>query len=655
MHSRVKPNALRASWTVALRIAGSLALGVALAFCASSDSVVEPPPAHGVDAAPRVATSIRVLLPQDLLAVGDSMVAQLLVLDAAGDPIIGRQAEWSSTDENVASVTPNSVVTARAIGRTSISAKLDGLSASAVLETYPATGQVATPELPRVLLDTRLIPPTGNMWRVRPGDDLQRAIDQAQRGDVILLDAGATYTGNFVLREKPGTGWVTIRTSASDAELPPEGSRIRPEVHRPVLALLQTANAGKSVIITAPGASGYRLVGLEIAARGDVQSLFALIQFGDGGVGQRTLESVPSDLVLDRSYIHGHDGLNLQRCLTLNSASSAVVDSYLSECHAKGSDSQAIIGWNGPGPFKIVNNYLEGAGENVMFGGADPRLPELMPADIEIRGNHFFKPLAWKGRWTIKNLFELKLGRRILVEGNVFEQCWIDGQTGFALLFKSVNQGGNAPWSQTSDVTVRYNVVRRSAAGITIAGRPEKYPAIPAARFLIEHNVFYEIGDYADTPNGRMIMLLNELRDVEIRYNTLLHNANVGAFVLFADAGPSRGLVLRDNIATKGGEFGAVIGSAVPQGVQALSKFAQTYTFANNVLVGLPANFVGMYPANNFFVASLDAVQFADVMAGDYRLTPSSPFYSAGTSGASPGADWAAVAQRVGGVVLLPP
>ena len=51
----------------------------------------------------------------------------------------------------------------------------------------------------------------------------------------------------------------------------------------------------------------------------------------------------------------------------------AVIDSYLSEAHVVGFDSQAICGVNGPGPFKIVNNYLEGSGENVMFGGADPR------------------------------------------------------------------------------------------------------------------------------------------------------------------------------------------------------------------------------------------------------------------------------------------
>ena len=43
------------------------------------------------------------------------------------------------------------------------------------------------------------------------GGDLQSALNQAQPGDVILLQAGATFTGNFVLPNKNGTGWITVR------------------------------------------------------------------------------------------------------------------------------------------------------------------------------------------------------------------------------------------------------------------------------------------------------------------------------------------------------------------------------------------------------------------------------------------------------------
>jgi hypothetical protein len=47
----------------------------------------------------------------------------------------------------------------------------------------------------------------------------------------------------------------------------------------------------------------------------------------------------------------------------------------------------------------------------------------------------------------------------MLIEGNVIENVWPDAQAGYAVLLKSENQGGTAPWTQTTDVTVRYNVL----------------------------------------------------------------------------------------------------------------------------------------------------------------------------------------------------
>jgi len=60
------------------------------------------------------------------------------------------------------------------------------------------------------------------------------------------------------------------------------------------------------------------------------------------------------------------------RCLALNSARTAIVGSWISDCHAKGLDAQAIAGWNGPGPYLIENTHLAGSTENIIFGGADP-------------------------------------------------------------------------------------------------------------------------------------------------------------------------------------------------------------------------------------------------------------------------------------------
>jgi hypothetical protein len=48
----------------------------------------------------------------------------------------------------------------------------------------------------------------------------------------------------------------------------------------------------------------------------------------------------------------------------------AVIDSYVDDIHIKGFDSSGIGVNTAPGPFKIVNNYVSAATENIMFGGA---------------------------------------------------------------------------------------------------------------------------------------------------------------------------------------------------------------------------------------------------------------------------------------------
>src|SRR5207244_1796422 len=120
----------------------------------------------------------------------------------------------------------------------------------------------------------------------------------------------------------------------------------------------------------------------------------------------------------------------------------------------------------------------------VMFGGADPAIPNLIPSDIEIRRNYFFKPLAWRasGAWTVKNLLELKLGRRVLIQGNIFENSWAAAQAGFAIVIWSVNQGGGALVTLVSGTTqqceCRDNIAARAAYGIHADDAAEGVPAL---------------------------------------------------------------------------------------------------------------------------------------------------------------------------------
>lgn len=508
----------------------------------------------------------------------------------------------------------------------------------------PALAVAATtvaPELPRTTMNTDWVEPTGRRLRVPAGGNLQAVIDSARGGDVILLQAGAVYRGNFRLRSKPaGSAWITIMT---DTPLPAPGTRMTP-ARAATLAKL-VAVTTEPTLFTRTGAHHYRIVGVEITAPTSITSMAsAIVAFGYGGSPQTTLESTVHHLTLDRVYVHGHPTLNVKRCVALNSATSAVVDSYLSDCHSKTQDSQAIAGWNGPGPFKIVNNHLEGAGENIMFGGATPTIPNLIPSDIEIRGNHVFKPLAWKGVWLVKNLFELKCAQRVLLEGNVFENSWRDGQTGFAAVLKSDGPSSQS-WMITQDVTMRYNVLRNVAGGVNIAANPNN-SVQPARRIRLEHNLLTGVGTSNGTTTDRAFQVVDDLRDVALVHNTVIPNTSTGLVIIF-DGSQGSNLTVKDNVWIKG-QYG-MVASGEPEGTAGLDHYWSSWTWANNVQVGFTAS---RYPSSNFAPSTVAGVGFVDYAGGDYRLAATSAYAGRASDGTNPGADVAAVLTRTAGAVV---
>ena len=228
---------------------------------------------------------------------------------------------------------------------------------------------------------------------VPAGGNLQAAIDQAQGGDVITLEAGAVYAGNFWLRNKPGvTVPIVIRTATPDSALPGPGVRMTPG-YAPLLAKIRSSNT-MPALRTSAGAHHWTLQFLEFLA--NVNGYGDIIALGAGDTTQTDLTTVPYALVLDRLYIHGDPLLGQKRGIALHSRDTLIINSYISDCKGVGQDTQAISGYNGPGNYLIENNYLEGAGENFMIGGADPAIPNLVPTNIVFRRNHVYKPVEWR-------------------------------------------------------------------------------------------------------------------------------------------------------------------------------------------------------------------------------------------------------------------
>ena len=483
--------------------------------------------------------------------------------------------------------------------------------------------------------------PIAQTITVPAGGDLQQTLNQAKSGATILLERGATFVGNFVLPARAGGDdrVITIRT-AGDEGFPAPGDRISPAASD-ALAKLRSPNAAPA-LATAPGARGWRIELLEFPANRDPSN--NIVALGDASTAQRSLDQVPSDLTLDRLYIHGDPERGQRRAVALNSAKTTITGCYISDIKSIGSDSQAIGGWNGPGGYLIENNYLEGAGENIMFGGGDPAILQLTPTDIQVRNNVMSKPIAWRDPrgpvWQVKNIFELKNARKVVVERNVLERSWQQAQSGYAVLFTVRNQDGGCAWCQVEDVQFRGNLVRDVAAGVQILGIDNNYPSRQTNNIVIRDNVFDGIDRDRWGGDGYFLLLSDSPRDITVDHNTVVQRAS-GGFVKIAH-GVARGIALTNNLAFHG-DYG-IIGSDHGVGNDSIAAYLPGATITRNVLAGGRPS---AYPPDNLFPA-LDEFrsQFTAFAARDYHLSPQSPWRRAGTDGKDLGADLSLIPQR---------
>ncbi len=221
--------------------------------------------------------------------------------------------------------------------------------------------------------------------KVKAGGDLQAAINQAQYGDTIILDTGEVYESPkgkpFVLPDKgAGTGtdsdYITIRSS-SVLSLP-ENERVTPKSAS--LMAKVVANASPTLFELKKSAHHYKFVGLEMtnkdASGVHTHSLVSSEFYLPQGV-------YPHHVVIDRSYLHPIEETtnptSLARSLTrgvfIDGAEITISNSYLAGFagtyrYSSGViDSECFLVVAGPGPYHILNNYLEAWYANFFLGG----------------------------------------------------------------------------------------------------------------------------------------------------------------------------------------------------------------------------------------------------------------------------------------------
>lgn len=647
-------------------------------------------------------------------------------------------------------------------------------------------------------------------------DDVQRAIDGAQRGDTIRLEAGKVFPvtaapyGLQLRGGKTGEGHITITTTEAE-RLPNGDTRITPD-YAPLMPTIQ-ANASPFPAMTTdngplPGpAEGYNLVGLRFTnhpgrdfSRGLIQIgtatgykdtftvdparnvalttntysvdpngwvmlyttgvlpagldpntryyvrrdntrglIFSLIPEGpavdimDAGQGQHwyveqgvtDIRYQPTDIVVDRCIVTGTYDRQIRVGIGLHGRNQVVRNSFIERIQALNVDTQGILSYNGPGPFTIENNYIDGVTENIMFGGARGLSPDSPPADPRgvtsadavIRFNYLpkiqqrYKWEAWspqmyadKGKlvyppsrrdrgyiaqnagtagelepvwpedigatvtdgeitwraystngahFVVKNNFELKKGERMLIEHNVFDHMWRDGQES-AISIKSGDEPGGCVGTgdltcyagRTENILFRNNIVRSAPMAFKVS--PQNASGL---NWHFTNNLFADIDSaaYGTGAEWQMGISGHPMIGLVIDHNTIISSKSAGGISI--DVTRQRQgtpIILRNNILSRGR-----VGMKGPGRAEGLASFelflclgppCNDDQIGRNLILGVNRR---QYPGSTFngcagddaCEPNIEAVGFRNPSNEDYGLREDSPYRGQATDGTDIGAD----------------
>jgi len=410
-------------------------------------------------------------------------------------------------------------------------------------------------------------------------------------------------------------------------------------------------------------------------------------------------------------YMHGNQkGDETTRGLLVTGMTYvAVVDSFFSDFWCISitggcTDAQAISGNSASTPqpvVKIVNNFLVGAAETILFGGGGAG--SYQQTDVEIRNNWMYKPLTWYPNSStydsvlriVKNLLEFKQCDRCLVEGNVMQNTWAGfSQVGDAFIM-GPRQWGVIPCCYDANITLRYNYITHACQVFQTGSDP----TAQGQHNNMIHDVVADDLYYSTTGSySCALTYLTQLfsppnnNGAQVPANTVMNNFTVNHLTFVTPLNSVQGLntidgpapgspkevnnIVFTNSILDAGLYGfhmAVGGSYSCTNGNGSSNQAlitgcwNPYTFDYHVIVrGKTGG--GIWPGSHNSepsdYSSVGFVNYNKGVGGDYRLctgagTPSSkcltasPYHNAASDGADIGANVSLVNQYIAGVNTL--
>jgi len=409
---------------------------------------------------------------------------------------------------------------------------------------------------PAALLASRLsvaadVPPVPLM--VKDAGSLSAAL---LKGGTIQLAPG-TYTGSFLV-SNDGTELRGVQ---------PISGRVTPG--QTAAVIITAADALKPAIKVA--ASHVTLAGVTIQA---VATDRAAVLVGSPGATDPGEQ--PDDVTFDGIEVLAAANGG-RRGIEAHTRGFTLTHSRVIGFVYQGADAQAFYAANGPGPYNLIDNELQGSGENVMFGGGAIKSPAMVPSNIVLRHNLLLKPQDWRQRkGSVKNSLEFKAGKGAVVEDNVIDGCWRDAQAGHMIVLTPRNQDKKSPWVEVSDIVLRGNrtVNHTDGYAVNILGTDNEAPSQQTARITIEGNLFQ------DSPNG---VLINRGVAESLKLVANTFPATRGSLLQFAGrAAPGTPLVV-ERLVAKSGDYG-ISGDGTKVGVPTLAAYTASLQWTGNVI-----------------------------------------------------------------------
>jgi hypothetical protein len=404
--------------------------------------------------------------------------------------------------------------------------------------------------------------------------DLQKALDA---GGTIELPKGQSYAGVFVIAK---SGTVLIGNGA-----------------------MLTGTGGPALTVK-PGTVDVDASDLNAVS----DWTGAVMQCGSNDASQTTLARQPKRITFRNIAIPTHRG---KRGIEFNCGGSIFSSSIADVWSSALADSQAIWIGNTCGPVTIQGGTYIAASENIMIGGDLLKItdcPEGVVTDILIEAA-LSKPEYWRldgVKRAVKNLLEIKAGKRITVQNSTLSGSWGPAfggaQDGSAIVITPKNG------QYIGDVTIDRVTVDRAAGGLQLMGKDyNSVTPIATTAVTVRNSTFLGL---TKAWGGRGILALVVGGMQAATFENVDFTGDGNAIVICDTQTPVGPLVFRGSRMTTGlyGVMapGVNYGGPAPAGYEARACVVEA---SENSFADAPSRFKTNFPSNTWITsAELDAI-----------------------------------------------